>query len=475
MKTKLKRPGNNWFKLSWSDKYANTFRYLLPTPLAIAFILTVLAFIAALFIPHEGTFYEHIGDLAVAWKEGLWNNGLIVFAFQMMLMLVLGHILALSKPVGWLINLITRNCSNAVRASVIVAACTILVSFINWGLGLIFGAILARKVGEYATLNSIKINYPLVGAAGYSGLMVWHGGISGSSLTKVAEKGHIKSMMANILPDEQLSQLPDQISFNQTVFSPMNIVVAILLLVMVPLVLAFISRKSQSSVPELSSNEIVKKGNVKPIGMERFDHSRITGLVIGSIIVIMAAYEAINAPNVQQLGFINPNYINFTLLGLCFLFHGSLLKFLSSLDDAIAGTSGILIQFPLYFGIMGIMTTSGLVGEIARFFEDISNPTSYPVLTFLSAGIVNVFVPSGGGQWAIQGPIIIQAAIAKGISLPKCILAMAYGDQLTNMLQPFWALPLLGITKLSAKQILPYTLIIMLVGIVVFISGLLLF
>ena len=112
---------------------------------------------------------------------------------------------------------------------------------------------------------------------------------------------------------------------------------------------------------------------------------------------------------------------------------------------------------------------------MSDFFVSISNETTFPVFTFISAGIVNFFVPSGGGQWAIQGPLIVKAATELNIPLSKAIMALAYGDQLTNMVQPFWALPLLGITQLKAKQLLPYTFILLVVGAVVFSIGLLLF
>ena len=148
--------------------------------------------------------------------------------------------------------------------------------------------------------------------------------------------------------------------------------------------------------------------------------------------------------------------------------------FLNALDEAIGGAAAILIQFPLYFGIMGIMKDTGMVNEIAGFFSSIATETSLPIYTFFSAGVVNIFVPSGGGQWAIQGPIVLESAMNLGVPLNKAVMAFAYGDQITNMLQPFWALPLLAITKLKAREILPYTLIMMLVGIAVYISGLLL-
>ena len=123
---------------------------------------------------------------------------------------------------------------------------------------------------------------------------------------------------------------------------------------------------------------------------------------------------------------------------------------------------------------MGIINQSGLTLLMSNFFINISNEITFPIFTFLSAGIVNIFVPSGGGQWAIQGPIVIESALKLGVPLPKAIMALAYGDQITNMLQPFWALPLLGVTRLKAKEIVPYTIILMLVGSLVYIVGLLL-
>ena len=163
------------------------------------------------------------------------------------------------------------------------------------------------------------------------------------------------------------------------------------------------------------------------------------------------------------------------MIGLAIILHGSFKSFLNALEEAIKGASGILVQFPLYFGIMGIMKSTGMVGQISDFFVSVANETTLPIFTFFSAGLVNIFVPSGGGQWAIQGPIIIESALKLGVPLPKAIMAMAYGDQITNMLQPFWALPLLGITRLKAKEILPYTLLVMLIGIFIYVLGLLLF
>ena len=406
------------------------------------------------------------------WYEGLWSTGLMKFGFQMMLMLLLGHVLALSKPIDKLLNKITPICKSTAQAALYVTLFTVLVSLFNWGLGLIFGAVFARKVGEFALRSNIKINYALVGAAGYSGMMVWHGGISGSSLAVVSEEGHFAKIVQN---QEVLAQLPDTVPFTETVFSTMNISVSMALIIILPLSMYLIGKKVKPSIIRLSKPQIETEEETELIGAEKLDHSRLFTFLLGLGIVSFAVYKAYSHPGASELKFLKPDFINFSLLGLVFIFHKNIHKVLQAVGNAISGVSGILLQFPLYFGIMGIMNNSGLIGDISAFFSAHSNETTYPLLTFFSAGVVNVFVPSGGGQWMVQGPIVLETAINMGLSIPKSIMALAYGDQLTNMMQPFWALPLLGITGLKAREILPYTLFLMLVGAVIFIAGLLLF
>lgn len=462
--------------MSFTDKYTKAFKYLLPAPFTIAIVLTIVTFLIAFFTtrPVAEGFGSYGIKLLKYWEGGIWNSGLLVFAIQMMLMLVLGHVLALTKPVNSIINLAVKSCNNTAKAAALVTLLTVLVSLFNWGLGLIFGAIFARKVAEHATRLKIKLNYPLIGAAGYSGLMVWHGGLSGSSLAKVAEPGHLKTMMVGIISKNEIALLPEKISYWETVGSNMNLFVITLLVIVLPTTMYWMGKRVHSTLIDVSDND-VKDEITKIEGAEKLDHSMLFSLVFGGIVLFYVGYKIVVDYDFNFLNFFTPNNINLLLLALAIVLHQSFFNFLKAIDKAIGGASGILIQFPLYFGIMGIMKSSGLVTDISGFFVEVSNGTTYPIFTFLSAGLVNIFVPSGGGQWAVQGPIIIQAASDLGISLPKSIMALAYGDQLTNMLQPFWALPLLGITGLKAKEILPYTLFLMLIGVVIYILGLLLF
>jgi len=462
--------------MSFSSTIEKTFKTLLPAPFTIAVVLTILTIgLAFGLTSSNATGFDRVTEVLGFWEKGLWNAPLLVFAMQMMLMLVLGHTLALTKPVDTIISYATRFCNNTANAAAIVTFLTILVALFNWGLGLIFGAILARKVGEYAAKNEIELNYPLIGAAGYSGLMVWHGGISGSAPIKVAEEGHITSLMSSIVSPEQLQLLPDSVSFSETVFSPMNLTAILLLVIVLPAFMYMMGKQSSIGAFLPLNKQDLALESVDVAGAEKLDHSKLFGLIIGGIISLYCIYLAFKIFPEKGFGFINPNYINLLLLGFCLLLHQSFFKFLKAIDQAIGGASGILIQFPLYFGIMGVMNSSGLVQLFSGFFVSISNEITFPIFTFFSAGIVNIFVPSGGGQWGVQGPIILQAALELGVSIPKSIMALAYGDQLTNMLQPFWALPLLGITGLKAKEILPYTVGLMVVGALVYVSVLLIF
>lgn len=446
--------------MSFAKRFENTFRFLLPSPFAIAIVLSLVSFLLY-WLYADGSFEENLSASIEDWQSGLWNGPLLVFMVQMMLILVLGHTLALAPAVGRFIDWLLKWRQDPESTTALIAFFTLLMAYLNWGLALVFGAVMARKAAESFSAKRIPFNYGILGAAGYSGLMVWHGGFSGSAPMKVAESGHIAS-----LAGAQISGLPDRIPWEETITSSMNITAAGILIVCLPLLLYLLAQKAPKK------NELLKApANSSPAeaysGAEKLDYSQWFGLVIGLSILTISI---ITASKSTKMEFLTPNFINLSLLGLGLSFHRSLHSFLGAFDDAIKGAAGILLQFPLYFGIMGLMRDGGLIADLSAYFSTNSNAFSFPLWTFLSAGIINVFVPSGGGQWAIQGPVILETAQQLGIPYGKAIMAMAYGDQLTNMLQPFWALPLLGITGLKARRIVPYTIALMLLGSIIFIA-----
>lgn len=383
------------------------------------------------------------------WYSGLW--GLLSFTMQMVMILVLGHMIALSPLVTRFIYWFVALFKNMSLATVAALVTTLSVAFFNWGLGLIFGAVIARKLGEYATDKNLPFNYPLITAAGYSGLMIWHGGISGSAPLTVAKEGHFLFDEIGI------------VSSSVTIFSTQNLIASLLIIAVLGAFTFFQSKRHR--LPE-ASWKLDKASQSKDVD------TQVSFLVMGfaMMMLLVAGWKFVSAWTASNDFFaaLNLDFINFMLFGLALLLLGNVKRIEKAIGEASSSAAGILIQFPLYAGIMAIMRESGMITLLADGFIAISTERTYPIFTMLSAALVNLVVPSGGGQWAVQGPVVVEAAQSLNVSIPKSIMALAYGDQLTNMIQPFWALPLLGITRIKASQLLPYTFWFMVLGVVVY-------
>ncbi|MBN1828556.1 MAG: short-chain fatty acid transporter [Deltaproteobacteria bacterium] len=431
------------------DKWA---RKWMPDPMLFAILLTFVTYIMGLIFTKSGPF-----DMIKHWYGGFW--ALMTFAMQMCLILVTGHALATSKIVRKGIEALAEIPKKQSGAIFLVAFTAGIASLINWGLGIIVGALMAREVGRSGHLRNIKMHYPLLGAAGYAGFLIWHMGLSGSAPLLVATEKHFLVEKIGIIPT------------SQTLFSPMNIILSLVLLFVIPLICMAMAPKNEAEYetifdvdPQLVEKEEVKEiAKDKMVIADKIENSWIISAVIGIAGMVYVIYYFVTK------GFqLNLDIVNFTFLFLGILFQRTPINYVRAVSEGAKACAGIIVQFPFYAGIMGMMTKSGLVAIIAGWFVAISNGYTYPVFTFLSAGLVNLFVPSGGGQWAVQGPIMIEAAKTLTLSIPKTVMAVAYGDQWSNMLQPFWALALLGITRLKAREIVGYTMVVMiLTGIII--------
>lgn len=452
--------------LEWAlNAYARGFQRWLPSPFTIAVLLTAVAALLAL---RDAT----TQDVLSAWSEGLWNPALIRFGFQAMFMLVLGHVLALAPPVlralGRAIDWIVQE---PTQAPAKVALLSMIMGWLNWGLGLIAGAILVRGVmdrrrdeGEDSALAGISLG--VLGAAGYSGLLVWHGGLGGSAPLKVAESGHLASLVPNA---PWVSELPEALTLSETALTGWSQSVTWTVIAMVSLTFLWLGHRIAGErgpdLPATASEPVNTSTPPQDEGLANaLDRGLVVPIVLGLACLVGAGFWALQSGPLLKLSFLTPDWINMVLLGAALLAHGQIRGMLVALDEAIVGASGILVQFPLYFGIMGIVSGTGLGTWLADSLVGATSAAWLPEALFMSSGILNVFVPSGGGQWAVQGPLVLEACHSLGVPLERGIMAMAFGDELTNMLQPFWALPLLGITGLSARDILPYTLLVMVVA-----------
>lgn len=437
------------------QKLSDLSERFVPEPFVLALILTLLTWFAAVFLGESVAgmpVMERVETLAEGWFADFYGTGLMKFALQMCIVLITGHALALSRPVQWLISQFTRIASSPRAAVVVVAVVACLASLIQWGLGAIAGAFMAREMGRSFAEQGKAVHYPLLGAAGYAGFLVWHGGLSGSAPLKVAEEGHFLEEAVGVIP------------ISDTLLSPLNITVTGSLLVAIPLLFWSLmpTDESEMSLPPFARGEEAETiAEAEPWeGVVGFlEKTRAINIVIGVFLVgVLIQYFG-----EKGVAGWNLDSINLLFLTLGIVLHPSPSSYVDAIVDGVKGAGGIILQFPFYFGILGLLKASGLIDQVAQFFVEISTARTFPIFTFLSGGIVNFLVPSGGGQWAVQGPVMMEAVRELGVSAEKVIMALSYGDAWTNMLQPFWALPLLGIMNLRAKDIIGYTALVMFV------------
>ncbi len=405
-------------------------RYL-PDPFVFVLVLTLVAGIAAVLTQESGPL-----DVVIMWGDGFWS--LLTFSMQMLLVLVTGYMMASTPLVRRGLSALAALARSPGGAILLVSLVSLAASWINWGFGLVVGALFARELAR-----TIRVDYRLLVASAYSGFIVWHGGLAGSIPLSIATEGH------------PFVDITGVISTSETIFSVYNIAIVAALFIAVPLVNRAMMPRDEDAVyvdpALLVEDEVKKPDNATPA--ERMEHSFALPILVG------AAGAAWLIQHFATGNGLSLNVINFLFLTLAILLHGSPRNLLNALDDGVRGGAGIVIQFPFYAGIMAIMVQSGLAASISEGLVSFATETSLPFWSFLSAGIVNFFVPSGGGQWAVQAPVILPAAEALGADLARTSMAVAWGDAWTNMVQPFWALPILGIAGLRAKDIMGFCVI----------------
>ena len=422
----------------------------LPDAFLFAVILTIAVFLGSMAATGMGPI-----KVINAWgsSTGFW--GLLSFSMQMALVVVFGSACASAKPVKKLLSTIAGLCKNNMQAIVVTTMVSTLCCWLNWGFGLIVGALLAKEIAKRVP----TVDYPLLIASAYSGFVIWHAGLSGSIPLQVAS-GHSFDGGVTVW----------QADMTATLFHPMNLIMVGVIFLLMPFVNYAMHPDKDHTVtvnPALLVDEEEKTYEIKTPA-DKMEHSKILWVITMAFgfIYIINYFVGVVQRGENVANALNLNIVNMIFLFLGILLHGNLRRYVDAIGDAASGAAGILLQFPFYAGIMGIMTAANadgvsLAGVLSNFFVSISNEVTFPMLSFLAAGVVNFFVPSGGGQWAVQGPIMMPAGAALGIENGRTAMAIAWGDQWTNMIQPFWALPALAVAKLEAKDIMGYLVIVL--------------
>lgn len=428
----------------------------LPDAFVFCIILTIVVFIAAMPVAGMNPI-----EVANAWGSGVW--GLLAFSMQMALVLVLGSALANAPAIKRIIVKLAGVPKKPAGAVAFVTIISAICCFINWGFGLIIGALLAKEVAK-----KIKgLDYRLIIAAAYSGFVIWHSGISGSiplGMTALDVDGTVANTggaVTEIVPT------------SQTIFSAWNLIMVVAVVVVVAIVNAKMHPDAKDVVsidPKLledAPEAVETKAKKDRTPAEKLENSMILSYIVVVIGAVYLIYYFVNAGSI--LNALSLNIVNLIFLILGIAFHKTPIGYVKAIMESAESAGGIILQFPFYAGIQGMMVTAGsngvsLASTISNGFVSISTPRTFPVLCYLAAGIVNFFVPSGGGQWAVQGPIMMPAGLKFGVTPAVTAMGIAWGDAWTNMLQPFWALPALGIAGLGARDIMGYCAIVLIVS-----------
>ena len=436
----------------------------LPEPFIFAIILTFVAILVAIPVCHQS-----IIEVVSNWGSGVWN--LLGFSMQMALVLVTGATLAAAPLIKKGISKLASLPKTPAGAIALVTGISAVACWLNWGFGLIVGAIFAKEIAKKLK----NVDYRLLIASAYSGFVVWHAGISGSIPLKMASD-------VNELVKDTNGIITSVIPIGNTILDWHNIVMVVIVTIALVVINSLMHPKTGIVAidPALLGEDDVEthrntsQKNASPqTPAMRLENSRILSALLALlglsflIISLFIKHKSLDLGSVILL---------FLFLGI--VLHKTPIAYVRAFAKSVGGAAGIILQFPFYAGIMGIITGVGSSGiclgtVVSEAFVNISTSTTYPIYTFLCAAILNMFVPSGGGHWAIQAPIMFAAGDALNVDHGLTGMAIAWGDAWTNLIQPFWALPALAIAKLNAKDIMGFCLSDLVVSGIIIIGGLL--
>lgn len=434
------------FFLKFMSKY-------LPNPFTIAWGIS-------LFVAAMAMIFTHATPIKIVqyWGEGFW--ALLSFAMQMSLLIISGYALATSNIVIKGLKKLVRIPKTSTQTILFVSFISMGLYFVNWGLGLIAGGLLAREASKVHK----DTDFRLLVTAAFSGIIIVHGGLSASVPLLINTPGHFAEKQIGLVP------------FTQTIFGMQNLFIVITLVIVIPFFCLLMMPKKGEEVfadPTLFEEDEIEEVPVNTENLsfgDKIDRSKILNFTLwGSGLAYIIFYF-------YTKGFsLNINIINLIFIVLGLALHGSLIKYTEAFTKGCTAAGGVILQFPFYAGIMGIMTGSGLVTLISHWLISVATPKTFELLCYFSSLIITMFVPSAGGHWAIQAPFMIPPALALGVPAWKVAMGVAWGESIWNIICPMWALPLLAIAKLKLSDLIGYSVLLFVIGNIVAIAGIMIF
>ena len=430
-------------------------RYI-PNPYLYAVILTFISVAAALIWTPSGLL-----KVIASWYDGIWN--ILAFAMQMALILVTGVTLADAPAVKGLLRKLAGLPTRQAGAAITVFLAASVGSWLNWGFGLVVGAVVAREIAKRLR----AVDFAFLVAAAYMGFMVWASGLSSSIALATATHGNALNIVEKVTGKIA--------GFDETIFTAYNLVPVVLLVILMPVALYFMAPE-EKDMKKVDPQVLIRQDEVAPEGARPRTFATVledSWLLTVLLVLMGVIYEW---RTIATKGFhLDINHFIFIVLMLGLIFHWRPIRYVRSFESGARTVGPILLQFPLYGGIMGIMTGTGLAGIIAASFVAFSTQRTLPFWSFISSNIISLFVPSGGGHWAVQGPFMIPAAVKLHVGAAITAMGTAMGEQTANMIQPFWALPILAIARLGIKDIMGYCVIGLIISLILFGGSLLIF
>lgn len=429
------------------------FERLLPEPFVFALLLSLLtAILAFTLAPHHG-----VMDVATGWYNGIFK--IFPFAFQMVLILVTGYALTSSRPISaflrWLAG-VPKTPASAVALTLLLSLAAVT---LNWGFGLVSAAVFAREIAKRH-----RLDFAWLLAAAYSGFVMFPPGLSSSIALAQATPGSalniVEKLTGHVVP------------LSQSLLSPFNYVPVIVLFIVLPWLFSRMEPTPEASQPA-DQAKLIAEDEMKP----RAKTPGIAGILdrawILNLLLVFAAFFYLGREMVEGKFHLDIDSLILIFLSLGLLLHWTPIAYVNAMNAAARVTGSLLLQYPIYGGIMGIMTATGLAGVIAKWFIAFSTTQTLPFWGYISSIIISLFVPSGGGHWAVQGPFIVPAAQALHVNMAAAAQGVGYGEAVANMIQPFWALPLLAIAGIGMRRVMGFTVVTFIVSFLAFGASLL--
>lgn len=421
--------------------FTELMRRYLPDPFVFAIGLTLLTLLLATVVQHQNFI-----AVTASWGKGFWS--LLAFTTQMAVILVMGYVLATAPFTDRLLDAIVSGVRTPRTAIVVATLVGAMGSYLNWGFGLVIGGVVAKKLAT----NVKGVHYPLIIASAYSGFTLYGLGLSASIPVLISTKGHPLEAQMGV------------VSLSQTIFSVPMLMTSAVLLATLPLLNAWLHPKPNEHIIE-APHERKEKADVEEVDLGTLFGQNTLAMRLNNARWLSYLISAIGLVYVVNFfcsgGSLDLNLINFIILFLGIFLLGTPAKYVEKLNEGIRTVAGIILQYPFYAGIMAVMASSGLVNTISKAFVGVATPATLPFWGLVSSFVINFFAPSGGGHWVIQGPFMVDAAKTLGASIPHTAMSVMLGNAWNDMIQPFWILPALALSKLKLNDVMGYTVVMM--------------